>query len=170
MSRLGKTRPSSDLWREVWKHRHFYLFVSPFVILFAVFGLYPLLYSFGLSFMKWDGLSAKTWVGLGNFVTMLDDEVLLTSIWNTLAIGILYIPPMMVLAFLFALALNSSWLKARAFFRGDVLPALRYAHGGYLHSIPAAVQSGARLAELWNPPDERRHAFPAPECDTVAYK
>jgi len=101
----------------LWRHRHFYLFISPFFLLFAVFGLYPLLFSFYLSFVKWDGLTPQTWVGLANFATMWDDDILRDSLWNTLVIGLLYIPPMMLLAFLFAQLLNQPWLKLRAFFR-----------------------------------------------------
>lgn len=104
-------------WAEVVRHRHFYLFVSPFFLLFAVFGLYPLLFSLYLSFVKWDGLSPAVWVGLGNFQTMLDDEILQKSLWNTLVIGLLYVPPMLALAFLFAHLLNQQWLKLRAFYR-----------------------------------------------------
>lgn len=110
---------SSPLLTQVWKHRHFYLFVSPFFVLFALFGVYPLFFSLYLSFVKWDGLTEKTWVGLGNFATLLDDDVLMTSLWNTLVIGVLYVPPMMVLAFLFALALNRGHLRLKAFFRAS---------------------------------------------------
>src|SRR5438477_6925205 len=48
---------------------------------------------------------------------MLDDEVLQKSLWNTLIIGLLYVPPMMLLAFLFAQLLNQQWLKFRALYR-----------------------------------------------------
>lgn len=107
----------AEWWAEVKRHRHFYLFVSPFFILFAVFGLYPLLFSLFLSFMKWDGLTAWHYVGMANFVAMADDEILWRSLWNTLVIGLLYVPPMMILAFLFAQVLNTQWLKMRAFYR-----------------------------------------------------
>jgi len=102
---------------EIWRYRHFYLFVSPFFILFAVFGLYPLLFSAYLSFVKWDGLTQMQWVGLGNFRAMLDDEILWRSLLNTLVIGLLYVPPMLIMAFLFAQLLNSQWLKFKGFFR-----------------------------------------------------
>jgi len=112
------TKPRrAEWWAEVKRHRHFYLFVSPFFILFAVFGLYPLLFSLFLSFTKWDGLTAWQWVGISNFAAMLDDEILWRSLWNTLVIGLLYVPPMMILAFLFAQVLNTQWLKLRAFYR-----------------------------------------------------
>jgi len=104
-------------WASLWRHRHFYLFISPFFILFGIFGLYPLVFSLYLSFVKWDGLTPQVWVGLANFSTMLDDDILRQSLWNTLVIGLLYIPPMLALAFLFALALNQSWLRMRAYFR-----------------------------------------------------
>jgi lactose/L-arabinose transport system permease protein len=115
----------SAAWREIKRNRHFYLFVSPFFILFTVFGVYPLLFSLYLSFVDWDGLTKPIWVGLGNFRMMLDDEILRTALWNTLVIGLLYIPPMMALAFLFANLLNPQWLKMRAFFRAAFfLPAV----------------------------------------------
>lgn len=86
-------------------------------MLFAVFGLYPLLFSAYLSFVKWDGLTQMQWVGLGNFRAMLDDEILWRSLMNTLVIGLLYVPPMLIMAFLFAQLLNSQWLKFKGFFR-----------------------------------------------------
>ncbi len=107
-----------SIWRaEIKRNRHFYLFISPFFLLFAVFGLYPLLFSLYLSFVKWDGLTEMRWIGLANFATMLDDEILWRSLWNTLVIGLLYVPPMMILAFVFAQILNLQWLKLRALFR-----------------------------------------------------
>jgi len=108
----------SAAWRaDIARHRHFYLFISPFFLLFAVFGLYPLLFSLYLSFVKWDGLTPMHWVGLANFRAMLDDELLGRALWNTLVIGLLYVPPMMILAFFFAQLLNAQWLKLRAFYR-----------------------------------------------------
>ncbi len=109
--------PGQRLRSDLWRHRHFYLFISPFFILFALFGLYPLLFSLYLSFVKWDGMTAMHWVGLANFRSMLDDEILRRALVNTLLIGLLYVPPMMIMAFLFAQLLNLQWLKMRALYR-----------------------------------------------------
>lgn len=109
----SKPHPKNALWR----HRHFYLFIAPFFLMFAVFGLYPLLFSFYLSFTRWDGLTEQTFVGFSNFAALADDELFLTSLWNTLAIGLLYVPPMLALAFVFAVLLNNPTLRFRAFFR-----------------------------------------------------
>jgi len=113
MSTAGKRTLLSKLW----EYRHFYLFISPFFILFAVFGLYPLIFSMYLSFVEWDGLGVRKWVGFNNFINMFYDDIFFRSLWNTLVIGIIHIPPMFIGAFLFALILNASWLKFRGLFR-----------------------------------------------------
>ncbi|MBN1345778.1 MAG: sugar ABC transporter permease [Phycisphaerae bacterium] len=106
-------------WTGIRKYWQFYVFISPFFLLFAILGVYPVVFSLYLSFVKWDGLSEMTWVGLANFATLFDDEILATSLWNTLVIGILYVPPMMAMAFVFALCLNESWLRMRGLFRAS---------------------------------------------------
>ncbi len=108
---------TESLRTRVWRHRHFYLFISPFFLLFALFGLYPLVFSLFLSFARWDGLTEITWVGLANFESLIHDEDFFTSLWNTFAIGVLYVPPMFLGAFLFASLLNASWLRFRGLFR-----------------------------------------------------
>ena len=111
---------SPSRWREIWRYRSFYLFISPFFILFAVFGLYPLIFSLYLSLLRWDALSPSTWVGLENYRTLLQDRLFYTSLWNTLLLGVYHVPPMIALAFGFALLLNQQWLKLRAFWRAAV--------------------------------------------------
>jgi len=113
MARTG----SESLVKRCWRYRHFYLFISPFFILFAVFGLYPLVFSFVLSFAKWDGFTNIEWVGLSNLSMMAGDDAFWDSIRNTLVLGVMYVPAMLVGAFIFAVILNSSWLKMRGMFR-----------------------------------------------------
>jgi multiple sugar transport system permease protein len=64
-----------------------YLFISPFFVIFLVFGLFPLLFSMYLSFHRWEpaaGLSAMNWVGLENYVyIVLNDEWFHKSLYNT---------------------------------------------------------------------------------------
>jgi len=111
------TAGKKSLLSKIWEYRHFYLFISPFFILFAVFGLYPLVFSLYLSFVEWDGLGERKWVGLSNFINMFYDDIFFRSLWNTIVIGIMHIPPMFIGAFVFALILNASWLKFRGLFR-----------------------------------------------------
>jgi len=115
MSATGNAR--NGLAMRCWQNRHFYIFTSPFYILFAVFGLYPLLYSFYLSFTEWDGFVPVKWVGFDNLRQILVDDTFWNSLWNTLVLGLLYVPPMLLGAFVFAVFLNTSWLKLRGVYR-----------------------------------------------------
>ena len=63
-----------------------YLLLSPFLILFLIFGLFPLLFSLYLSFQTWDpttGLADMQFVGFENFTFTLGDEWFWKSIGNT---------------------------------------------------------------------------------------
>ena len=44
-----------------------YLFISPFFIIFAVFGLFPILYSGFISLHDWTGLKPPIFIGLNNY-------------------------------------------------------------------------------------------------------
>lgn len=118
---LGSTDELNSRWRSWWRaaceQRAFYLFISPFFLLFAIFGLYPLFFSLYLSFVHWDGLTEMRWVGGANFAAMWEDEILRSALWNTAVLAALHIPTMLCLAFLFALALNQPWLRWRSAFR-----------------------------------------------------
>src|SRR5215471_17913524 len=72
-----------------------YLFIAPFFVLFAVFGLFPLLFSIWLSLHQWDaaaGLSAMHWVGLENYKYAITDpwftKSLLNTLWFAVASGV----------------------------------------------------------------------------------
>ena len=110
----------ASLWQQVKRHRHFYLFISPFFILFGVLGLYPLLFSLYLSFVRWNGLQPKLWVGLENFRLLFTDGLFWSSIWTTLLLGVMYIPPMFALALVLALVLNDGALRLKGWFRAAV--------------------------------------------------
>ena len=104
----------------VYRNRHFYFFISPFFISFAILGFYPLLFSLYLAFFKWDGLTDKAFVGFGNFRTLWSDTTFWDALRNTALLGFLYVPPMLVLAFLLAVALNGPITRLRGFFRAAV--------------------------------------------------
>ncbi len=116
----------TDSWMaRAWRNRCFYLFIFPFFLIFGLFGLYPLLFSFCLSFMKWDGLTAPLFIGMGNYQTLFRDEAFYIALWNTLVIGVMYIPPMFALAFCFALILRRPSLPLRGVMRAIVfLPCI----------------------------------------------
>ncbi len=59
-----------------------WLFVVPALVMYALFVLLPLLMSIQYSFFRWNGITAMTWVGLKNYVTVLEDPDLLGTIFN----------------------------------------------------------------------------------------
>lgn len=64
-----------------------YLFIAPFFLLFAVFGLFPLLFSIYLSLHQWnpaEGLHTMQWVGVENYLFALSDPWFHDSLYNTL--------------------------------------------------------------------------------------
>ncbi|HEV8690662.1 MAG TPA: sugar ABC transporter permease, partial [Ideonella sp.] len=64
-----------------------YVFIAPFFILFAVFGVFPLLFSLWLSLHQWNpaaGLQAMRWVGFENYWFTLADPWFHRSLYNTL--------------------------------------------------------------------------------------
>ncbi len=118
-------KPHETLRHRLWQNRHFYLFISPFFALFVLLGIYPLIFSLYLSFVKWDGLTPATFVGFENFITLFQDDEFHASLRNTVLIGVIYIPPMFLLAFLFAQMLNSERLPFRGLLRTSVfLPCI----------------------------------------------
>jgi cellobiose transport system permease protein len=94
-----------------------YLYISPFYLMFAVFGIFPIYYTFFLAFYKWDGLGVKQWVGLRNFDLLFSDPVFWQSVYNTFVIGIIGTVPQIFFGLILAFTLNQSFLKFRSFFQ-----------------------------------------------------
>lgn len=93
-----------------------YVLLLPFLLLFAVFGLFPLLFSLYLSFMSWEptsGLGAMHYVGLENFVFALQDEWFWKSLKNTLWLAVASGLPQHLVAIPLAVALNGLFLRWR---------------------------------------------------------
>lgn len=94
-----------------------YFFISPFFILFAIFGLFPMLFSFYLAFFKWNGLGDMVYVGVDNFRIIFSDHIFFEAIKNTFIIGLLGTAPQIIVGILLAFALNSTLIRYRNVFR-----------------------------------------------------
>ena len=103
--------------REIWKLRWPYLFISPFYILFLIFGVYPILFSLYLSFTEWKGLGPIKFVGLKNFELLLKDKVFWQAMTNGVILFFMYVPIMTFLALVLAVILNSRRVRGFRFFR-----------------------------------------------------
>ena len=61
-----------------------YLFVSPAIIIFAVFVCWPIAQTVYLSFNSWNGIGSITYVGLENYRAFFNDPIILRSVRNNL--------------------------------------------------------------------------------------
>ncbi|WP_062745810.1 carbohydrate ABC transporter permease [Shouchella tritolerans] len=93
------------------------LFISPFFLLFAVFGLIPMLFSFYLAFFSWNGLGPMTFTGIENFRLVLEDALFWKSLSNTFIIGVMGTLPQLIIGIFLAYALNSTLIRFRNVFR-----------------------------------------------------
>ncbi len=115
------------------RFRHGY--VAPAAILVAVLLYAPFVWTAYLSLTRYDGLEPPAWVGLDNFVKLLGDPALLTSVRNTL----IWVAGTMVLPVGLGLlvAVLSYDLKGGVWYRVPFM-------------LPYAL-SGAGLAMVWSP-------------------
>jgi ABC-type sugar transport system permease subunit len=113
----GEVRPRADYGVDKAQNRWGLLFVSPFFILFAIFGLFPLVFSLILSFSDWNGRGSITWIGLDNIGLLLQDDVFWQSILNGIIIFVLYTPIQIFLSLGLAVVLNSQRVRGFRFFR-----------------------------------------------------
>ena len=105
-------------------------FVSPFVALFLIFLVGPVLASLAMSvtdirFTDIRNPLAVELTGVANYARLLDDEVFLRAAWNTALVVLLGLPLTMVLGLAVALGLNSGLVRFKAVFRvGYYLPVV----------------------------------------------
>ena len=95
-----------------------YLYIAPFFISFAIFGLYPLLFSVQLSFSDYRIGRGGNWVGLLNYQRVLADPLFWTSLKNVLILWLGTLPIQLVLGFSIAWLLNSVTARLKGFMTG----------------------------------------------------
>ena len=94
-----------------------YAFLSPFLVLYAVFLLIPTVVALWISLHSWTGIGPMQWVGLKNYLRLFTDSSFQAAVLNTfwyVAASIVIIVP---LSLLIATALAAKGLRARDMFR-----------------------------------------------------
>lgn len=90
-----------------WETRSAYAMLAPFLILFTVFTILPILCSIYFSFTSFDMLQSPKWVGFSNYIRlMLDDKIFLKVLKNTMVFAFITGPLSYVLSFLLAWMIN----------------------------------------------------------------
>lgn len=101
-----------------------YLLILPALLGFLCFKAYPILAAMYISLTTGAG-AARSFVGLDNYIRLVNDPLFWTALWNTTLILVVQVPIMLLLALLLALGLNSSFVRLRGLWRlGVFMPSL----------------------------------------------
>jgi cellobiose transport system permease protein len=136
----GGRRPTWRARRASWDLKFSpYAFVSPFFLLFAAFGIYPLVWTAWVSLHKveLENPDQMSWLGLKNYTDLLSDDQFWNAFRNTFTIGVLSTVPQLIMALGLAHLLNYK-LRGKTFWRIAVLAP-------YATSVAAATIVFAQL-------------------------
>ena len=94
-----------------------YAFALPFIILYAIFTLYPIVRGFWISLHKWELVGTNIeFIGISNYLRLASDKLFWSSLQHTIFFVILSGPVLVILGLLFALMLNRK-IRGMGFFR-----------------------------------------------------
>lgn len=111
-----------------------YLYMAPFLLLFLVFVVLPVFVAFALSFTDYNMLQPMEWVGLANYKHLLmDDDILLVALKNTMIFACITGPMGYILSFLFAWVINQ----------------LRFKNIFALAFYAPSITSGVAMSVIW---------------------
>ena len=86
-----------------------FLFICPVIVMNLIFFCLPFLQSLSMSFFEWPLLGEKTFVGLGNYQTLLADDQFRTSLLFTMKYTLFVTPALFLMAFILALLIDGKF-------------------------------------------------------------
>ena len=125
----GFTPPPATPARRRARRRNFHsalLFLSPWIVGFLIFTLWPIVYSAYLSLTDYDVINAPTFTGLDNYVELVLDPKIALALGNTIFYTVLQVPLHIAVALALALLLyrigQSSGFFRTVFFLPNMTP------------------------------------------------
>ena len=113
-----------------------FVFIGPFIIGFLSFVVLPMIVSFGLSFTRYDILSAPKWIGLDNFIRMFtDDKLFWKSFKVTIYFSVVSVPLKLIMALGVAMLFKKT-TRLSAFYRA-------------VYYLPSIMGGSMAVAVLW---------------------
>lgn len=122
----------NTFWKNNWVG---YLFLAPWLIGLIWLSAFPMGFSFYLAFTKYDLFTAPQWIGIGNFIEMLDDGKYFSSIKVTLKYVVISVPLALSFALSIALLLNRG-IKGLRIYRA-------------IYYVPSLFGGSVAIALLW---------------------
>src|ERR1700761_6546468 len=93
-----------------------YIFLLPFLLLFAIFLIIPLLYALDLSVYRSALVGGVHFVWFDNYKRAFADANFWSGVWTLVKFALMQIPVMLILSLIFALILDSGVVYAKSFF------------------------------------------------------
>ncbi|MBR4073299.1 MAG: sugar ABC transporter permease [Clostridia bacterium] len=107
LKKKAKDLAIKPLSKRIWEYRSSYVLLSPFILLFLVFTVIPVLASVLLSFTSFDMLQMPQFLGFDNYIRMfLEDDIFTKALKNTLVFAIITGPLGYILSFIVAWLIN----------------------------------------------------------------
>lgn len=92
--------------------------ITPYFLLYFAFGLFPILFSFVISFTEWDGINPMVFAGLKNYIRVYtSDKLFYKSLYNTFLIMVVTIPLEIIIGLILASLLKDFFHKSRNTFQ-----------------------------------------------------
>ena len=102
-------------WNEMKKNKVAYLMVAPYMLIFTLFTVVPVLLSIVISFTDFNLLQTPNFVFLDNYIRLfLDDDIFIIAIKNTLIFAVIVGPASYLMSLLVAWFINELPPKIRA--------------------------------------------------------
>ena len=102
-------------WREMKKNKTGYFMVAPFMILFTIFTIFPVVLSIALSFTTFNMLEMPDFIFMDNYIRLfLDDDIFITALKNTLIFAVITGPVSYILSLFIAWFINELSPKLRS--------------------------------------------------------
>ena len=114
---MDKALKRKIILKEIKRNKVAYVYITPFYVLFAIFGLFPIAAGLYISFFRWDGLSVMRFQGFGNYITLFNDAQFWTALSNTAFIGLISHIPILFGGLVLAYMLNSKIVKGENIFK-----------------------------------------------------
>ena len=122
-SKISLKRRAELTLRDMKRAIPLYIMIAPFMLLFFIFVVYPVLKAIWFSFTDYNVLEKANFVGLSNYQKLfLDDSTFITAIKNTFIIAVIVGPGGYIMSFLLAWMINELPHKV-----GTVLTVIFYA-------------------------------------------
>ncbi|RNL50048.1 carbohydrate ABC transporter permease [Arthrobacter oryzae] len=108
--RTGSSKQQRKLRRTGW------LMITPALIHIGLWSAIPVLATFALSMTDYDIFNAPRWIGIDNYIAIVQDPVFLQATWNTIVYTFWTVPVSMAIALVVAVALNQG-LRLQKWYR-----------------------------------------------------